>query len=126
MTHAGWTEWAKSNPFADAMDSVSAYAHSLFEIRIHALIDETREHLDSGVLPIRYVLVETEEIGQDRANDLSQISIIGKLAGGVVSRVVVPSVRIFHEHAVALGCSYAIAEGIEHVLWTKDPRYAWI
>ena len=78
-------------------------------------------------MPARYVLAITEEIGQDQANDLTRIGLVkaGIPEDEVVKEFVLDA-RIFHEYGLALAGAYALAEGVDCVMWQKDRRYAWI
>ena len=72
------------------------------------------------------MLAVTDEIGQDRANDLSHIFLIRETLGSEPAvHALATDVRIFHEYALTLACAYAVAEGAEIVLWQKDLQYAW-
>jgi hypothetical protein len=53
----------------------------------------------------------TDEIGQDKANDLSHIAKVRRRIDGKPDiKPIVENLRIFHEHAVALASAYAVAE----------------
>jgi hypothetical protein len=79
------------------------------------------------ILPYRYILAMTDEIGQDKANDLSHIVKVRELIeGGAERKRIVGDLRIFHEHAVAIASAYAIAEGLDAVMWIRNRRYAWM
>jgi hypothetical protein len=68
----------------------------------------------------------TDKIGQDRANDLSHIAVARQRVRGEPDiRSIVEDLRIFHEHALALGSAYAVAEGLDAVMWMRHRRYAW-
>ncbi|KAF0163922.1 MAG: hypothetical protein FD157_2601 [Rhodocyclaceae bacterium] len=126
ITFDDWTIWAQEQP--EGMDApIHHYAHTLFEKRIQILLQTSRERTKASVLPSRYILVITEEIGQDRANDVSHIMEICEFSSGKqqVSEIVADQ-RMFHEHAVAVGCAHALARRIDVVMWQKDLRYAWI
>ncbi len=117
--------WCSDKAREMTLRAVREYANDQFNQLVHRRIDDARELSDSAIMPSRYVLVQTEEIGQDRANDISHISIVNlAIAPPHDAREVVRNERIFHEHAVALASAYAVAEGIECVLWQKDGRYA--
>jgi hypothetical protein len=100
VTFRGWQSWRKAQRMSKYLFSLRTYANVLFEQRVRATMRVARERSGSVVLPSRYVLVITEEIGQDRANDVSHI-------------------------ALAVACAHAVAKDIECVLWQKDQRYAW-
>ena len=73
-----------------------------------------------------FIMVLTEEIGQDKANDVSHIYQIRPNLK--TDKKIVPiclNLRIFHEHAIALASAYALKNGIETVRWLKDGKYTW-
>jgi hypothetical protein len=59
------------------------------------------------------VLAVTEESGQDRANDVSEIAAVGERATeDPMIRPLAEKLRIFHEHAIALAAAYACVRGL--------------
>lgn len=126
VTHDDWVKWAASTEERPTIGSVARYAKELFELQVRALFATSRERISSGLVPARYVLVVTEVIGQDRANDVSHIAVVREQPyGEPVILEVVANARIFHEHALMLGCAYALSKGVEVVLWQKHLEYAW-
>lgn len=127
VTESGWVKWCKARGSPCDISSVHFYANDLLEKRIRVVMDSIHERLAASIAPSRYVLAVTEEIGQDRANDMSHIVVIREQANAEpIVRELVSNARVFHEHATALASAYAVAEGVEIVLWEKDQRYAWI
>lgn len=93
---------------------------------LRALLHAARERRSDSVVPSRYVLVITEEIGQDQTNDLIRIGLVqAGVPDDLVVRELLPSTRTFHEHGLALAGAYALSEGVDCVMWQKDKRYAW-
>lgn len=122
-----WDEWCRKQRLLRSLDAIRKYANAVFERNVRALAAAAREHQSISILPHRYVLAVTEEIGQDKANDVSNIAVIRERSDGSSAiRPLVKNIRIFHEHAVILASAYALAEGIEFVLWKKDLTYAWV
>jgi hypothetical protein len=127
VSRAVWEQWCDGKNVAKDVRSIFACATDLFAERVRPIIAAARERLPKAILPSRYVLAVTEEIGQDRANDLSHIVSVKEFPGAEpVERVLVTDLRIFHEHAIALAAAYALAEGTGHVLWNKNLEYAWV
>ncbi|NQU25917.1 MAG: hypothetical protein HQ567_31900 [Candidatus Nealsonbacteria bacterium] len=127
VSFKSWEEWRKSNDERMEPSSVFRYSAALFNTQVRGIATLARERTSHSILPARYVLAVTEEIGQDCANDISHIVVIRQIPGADPDiREVVTNVRIFLEHAVALASAYAIADGIESVLWQKDLTYAWV
>jgi hypothetical protein len=127
VTRKAWVQWCRENRQPRSGRSVRQYANELFSERLRALLHAARERRPDSIVPAVYVLVITEEIGQDRGNDLTRI---GLVQAGVPDDVVVKEflldARIFHEHGLALAGAYALAEGLDCVMWQKDLSYAWI
>lgn len=121
-----WAQWCKENSQPKSGRSVRQYANELFSERIRELLHAAKERRPDSIVPARYVLVITEEIGQDRGNDLTRIGVVhAEAKGEFVVKELLLDARIFHEYGLALACAYAVAEGIDCVLWQKDSRYAW-
>lgn len=127
VTWDEWSVWAKSFP-KKAELSVHHYATQVFNQRIQALLIDAQEFDSSTVRPYRYVLVMTEEIGQDMANDVSHATVVTeqKKNGEQHFEEVFVNQRMFHEHAIALACAHAVARNIGIVRWQKDKQYAWV
>jgi hypothetical protein len=127
ITHAGWDAWRHDKGLPPTMRTIRDYANELFNIKAQAIIAAARERSAVGLVPANYMLVITEEIGQDRGNDVSRIGRVRERAGRQpLIRPLAENLRIFHEHALALGAAHAVANGVESVRWQKDRRYAWV
>lgn len=125
ITHAGWWEWARKQP-QETRVSVHQYANGLFQKKILGIIDGARERIDDSVLPRRYMLLITEEIGQDLAFDVSHLAEVRTLPDGSDHiDEVWANKPMFFELALAIAAAEAIARGIEWVFWEKDKTYAW-
>jgi hypothetical protein len=127
ITFRGWQKWCREQRMSKTLFSVRSYAHAVFDRQLRATLSAARERSTSSILPSRYVLVVTEEIGQDRANDVSHIAAIREVPNGdPFVRSLLTNARMFHEYALPLAGAYAVADGIEYVLWQKELQYAWI
>ncbi len=127
VSHSDWLAWLDERSLPPRASTISEYANVVFHKRVRALMALAKERTPAGIIPSRYVLVTTQEIGQDRANDLSSIAIVREsVCAAAQAKTLLENARIFHEHALALGCAYAISEGAECVLWERDHKYAWI
>lgn len=126
IDYEGWQSWCAKFEQPKSMTSIRAYANVIFQDRVQAVITGARELKINGFAPSRYILVVTDEIGQDRANDLSHIAVVRQRGRGEPDiRSIVEDLRIFHEHAIALGSAYAVAEGLDAVMWIRHSHYAW-
>lgn len=64
------------------MSLIYHYANAVFQDRLQMITSSAREIKEGGLLPSRYVLAVTGEIGQDKANDLSHIATVRQRLNG--------------------------------------------
>jgi hypothetical protein len=102
------------------------YANALFDQMVRNLMESARDRTKAKIVVMEYVLLVTEEIGQDKANDLSSIYQLHEGEDGSRRTVLLRNGRLFFEHALALACAYAAKEGVGTVLYEKDRTHAWI
>lgn len=122
-----WLRWCVEEKRAPSLEALNRFAHNLFDERMLAIIDTARERMQGGILPSTYVLAVTQEIGQDKANDVSDIAVVReRLTKDPFIRPVAENLRIYHEHAVYLAAAYALAEGVDVILWSRNRRHGWV
>jgi hypothetical protein len=120
-----WVEWMRVQP-EEANLSVHAYAAEVFNVKIGRLLEGARERTVSTVLPRRYMLLLTQEIGQDLAFDVSDLAeVFTRPDGQDAIEEVWTDRRIFFTDALAVAGAEAIGRGVEHIFWQKDQRYLW-
>jgi hypothetical protein len=104
---------------------VSTQTH--YDQYLRSILESAHELRSDSIVPECYDLAITEEIGQDKVNDVSHIALIRERLGDTAMvRPLVENARIFHEHAVVLASAYALIEEVGFVFWKKDLTYAWI
>lgn len=127
ITRDGWEAWRASQAPGGATTSVLEYSNDLFHQQIRSMVLAAREHTANCILPSHYMLAATELIGHDLANDVSHILEVREMSmSDPIIKEIVLHARIIHEHALALASAYALASGIDCVLWRKDLTYAWL
>lgn len=105
---------------------VCEYATTLFQSEIKEVIEGARDLDSSQLIPSQYVLAVTEQIGQDEANDVSHIALVDERPGLKSQTIsLAENLRIFHDHAVALGAAYALKHRVGSLRWKKDITYSW-
>jgi len=122
-----WLRWCSAEARSPSLDSLNGFAKSIFDEKMLAILDTARERRGGGIRPSTYVLAVTQEIGQDQANDVSDIAVVRKRAAGdPIIRPILENARMHHEHAAMLAAAYALSEGIDSILWSKNDRHSWV
>lgn len=122
-----WRAWLKSQKITASTQSIHVFATDLFEQAVRDTMGRSMEWSEDRVLPAHYVLLITEEIGQDKANDVSGIAIARSSLNDEQPCIfpIMKDARIFFEHALALASAYAVKGRIDYVVWHKNLEYGW-
>lgn len=125
ITFDGWRAWKRRLP-KGANPSVHRYATDVFQERVPALMHGAREYRPDSVLPHRFMLLTTEQIGQDLAFDVSHLLEVSILHDGTcVHQEAWANKAMFFEYALAVAAVEAILRGVDFIFWHKDRNYAW-
>jgi len=104
--------------------SLCQFAVDLFEERLRRELNGMRPRTEARVVPATYVLLLTQEIGRDQADDLASILLIRETDSGTQKSVLVRHARIFFEHAQALAAAYAVKFDCV-ALFERDRSFVW-
>ena len=100
-------------------------ATEVFQKRITDVIKAAKDQAKMEIILPEYILLVVEEIGQDKANDLSSIYYAKQFLGQQRMDVVLENKQLFFEHGLALAAAYAISLGVSSVMYRRDQRYMW-
>jgi hypothetical protein len=126
VAYQEFSSWCQERvqPLGDS--ALLQYAAFRFDELVREIISKARDVVEVSIVPTRYVFVETHEIGRDRANDFSSITLRTETLSGTNDEQCVRFQRIFHEHALAVGAAYAVKHGVHVILFQRVRTYAWI
>lgn len=108
-----------------SFSTLCQYAVEVFQIKIRSVIDNAINKKASNLTIPSYIFLLTEEIGQDKALDISSIYYINETPGFERDEIILENIKLFFEYGLALASSYAIRMGLETVVYEKDERYTW-
>lgn len=118
-------EWCTRQYENWEFSEICQYANSVFDKKAKEIMCQAIPKSDSKLLIPRYIYLITEEIGQDKANDMSSIYYVSELPGFERTEILLKNERIFFEHALALAVAFAIKMKIDAVMYVKDQTYLW-
>lgn len=126
VTIEGWVSTFGDASPPRSFESVRNYANALFQHAVIPIIEGACDLEQTKLIPSRYILAVTEQIGQDQANDISDLFLFeARLDKEPTVTELVRNVRIFHLHACGLGAAYAVKLGVGSLRWKKDLTYSW-
>lgn len=101
---------------------LAAFANTRFDQQVRAVIERTRERKPESVLPLEYLHVIVQEIGNDEANDLASLFHVHDTPGFQREDPIFEHQRIFLNYALAVAASYAVKRRLDHVVFSKIRR----
>lgn len=114
-------------PTDPSVGSIFECANDIFGHQARDMIVGAMDRATRHLVPSRYVIAVTDIIGQDCANDVSEVLLVHEQSNGkALIRSLLGPTWIFRDHAVRIAAAYAIREGVETVMWFKDQTYAWV
>lgn len=122
----GCLKWCDREDRALGTQTVCDYANNVFETSVRRVLERADDFGDSPIVTQRYVLLVTEVIGQDMANDLSSIYVVNDGFDGAHRQPIVENQRIFFEHGLAIAAAFAVKHGLHFVRHEKDLTNAWV
>ncbi len=105
VTFEDYSSWCKKRKSPLDVATICEYANELFCRQVRQLIDRARDRSETAIVVPEYISVITEEIGQDKANDISTITLVCESLGGCRQRGIIKNTKLFFEHALALACA---------------------
>lgn len=101
------------------------YATEVFKKRITDVIEAAKDQAEVKIILPEYILLVVEEIGQDKANDLSSIYHVRQSLGEQNVDKILENKKLFFEYSLALASSYAVKHSISNVIYQRDQTYMW-
>lgn len=119
--------YCASNEKNETFGELCLYANKRFQeqlVEIHGSIINLDEN---KIIPIKYILLYVQEIGQDKKFDISSIYKINKeiVTGDERREIIFENERIFFEYASTLAASYAIKFGFNTVCYSINKDFGW-
>jgi hypothetical protein len=125
VTRGTFEAWRRKADAPYALEALYEHAAAVFHTRLRRLIADAQELSPTPRFDHQAIVVVTDEIGQDIANDVSAIALVTPPARSASARDLIGRQRLFYEHAVALAGAYAIKFGATTIYHHRNSRYAW-
>lgn len=101
------------------------YATGVFQKRVTEIINEAKDQAKMEIILPEYILLVVEEIGKDKANDLSSIYHVRQSLIQQNVDAVLENKKLFFEYGLALASTYAVKHSISNVIYQRDQTYMW-
>lgn len=116
-----------SNEINETFNELCLYANKIFQEQLEKIYDSIINLDENNIVPNKYILLQVQEIGQDKKFDISSIYKVNNeiVTGDVKREVIFENERIFFEYASILAASYAIKLGFDTVCYSINKDFGW-
>jgi hypothetical protein len=125
VTYSGFSDWVEKTG-EHSFASLSRFAMALFQEAIDKQIDRASKQSEFKLELPKFIGLFVEEIGQDKANDISSIYLVEDRGEQEDVTPLLENQPIFFEYALCLACAYAIKHGASIVLHEVDKTFGWV
>ena len=97
--------------------AVEEFQNKSWELFEHIIHDEVEQ-----VVPVEYIRLTVQEIGNDKANDMCSVTFVSHVLGFEREELIIENERAFYEHGVAIAGAYAVKRGVNRIIHKKIVR----
>ena len=120
VEHSAFKAWV-SKPIDEwEFVDLAKFANHLMDDLLLRVLQQAKEKEEVRVMPIEYMHLVVQEIGQDKANDVCSLYFVSELPGFNRREAVFEGERMFYEHGCVLAATYVIKRGVNHLLYSKQ------
>lgn len=102
------------------------FANKIFSDKLRNILDNKKEIIENKtVMPVKYIFLYVEEIGQDCKFDISKLSIVHEGIYAQKEDLIFENENIFFMYASTLAAAYAIKNKIDFVYYEINRKYGW-
>ena len=120
-----FSKWSEDNQSEITFESLCQFTCEVFHVEMRKLLDSAVPVESQGILSSRSIVLKTQEIGQDKANDLCSISVRSETPGFQREDLIAENLNIFFEYGKALAAAYAIQLSAGRIVYDFDRAYCW-
>jgi hypothetical protein len=96
------------------------FASVQYQRRFAPIADAAADRNTIRLLPLQYIHLVVEEIGQDKANDFASIYYVCEVVGFERVEVIAENLKVFWEYGVCVAASHAVKLQVDTVLYTRN------
>lgn len=117
-------EEIKSFPSTFDFDDINDFMQVKFREKTMNIVENSRE-FDSGILSLNYILMQINQIGIDKANDIAFISHNRDGLKNQSQKYIIKGERMKYEYAIMLAAAHCLSRGADCVYHYINDDFKW-
>ena len=118
-------KWCDSTAREMSFSNLCYFSRYLFDAQVRKVIHCSNPADNIKINYTCYIYLSTEELGRDKANDISSIYYVSEIPGLERQEELLKDQLLFFEFGLAIASAYAIKYGTSLVIHEIDKTYCW-
>lgn len=112
-----------SRPIASCeFSDICKYALHEFDNQVLDILRRTKEEEKTTIIVPEYIYLVVQEIGQDKANDLSSIYHVSETPGFERQEAIIENAQLYWEYGASVAAAYAVKRNVDILMYSKKLR----
>ncbi|MFK7779519.1 MAG: hypothetical protein QM501_15560 [Gimesia sp.] len=118
-------EWCGQKKKKINFSNLCYFSFLIFDAQVKSVIHYSKTNEEIQIRYPRYIYLITEEIGRDKANDMTSVFYVSEIPGIEREEVLLSNQLLFFEYGLSIASAYAVKYDTSVVLYKKDKTYCW-
>lgn len=114
-----FARWVKKRKAHWQFSDIAEFSSEVLHQRALSLFKGAKDKEQTQIIPLDYIQLIVNEVGNDKANDFASIYYVSEVPGFERKEPLVENAKLFFEYGMAVAASYAIKRKANTVLFTK-------
>lgn len=114
-----FARWVKKPKTRWEFSDIARFSSEVFQRRAVSLFEEAKDKKQMQLIPLDYVHLVVNEVGNDKANDFASIYYVSEVPGFERKEPLVENAKLFFEYGMAVSAAHAIKRKVSTILFTK-------
>ncbi|MBI5387763.1 MAG: hypothetical protein HZA90_24135 [Verrucomicrobia bacterium] len=114
-----FAQWIKKPKTRWLFSDIGEFSSEVLHHRAMSLLEDAKEKEQTLVVPLDYIHLIVNEVGNDKANDFASIYFVSEVPGFERKEPLVENAKLFFEYGMAVAAAYAIKRKVNTILFTK-------
>jgi hypothetical protein len=114
-----FVRWKKTPRRHWQFSDIGTFSSKVFQQRAVAILEHAKDTKQHKIIPLEYIHLIVNEIGNDKANDFLSIYYVRTVLGFESKTPLVENVKLFWEYGMKVAAAYAIKRKVDSVFYTR-------
>jgi hypothetical protein len=122
VTYEDFLEWVSKPITSCEFSDICRFSAHQFNLKVLDILGRAKEQEQTTIIVPEYIYLVVQEIGQDKANDLSSIYHVSETPGFERQEAIIENAQLYWEYGASVAAAYAVKRNVDIVMYSKMVR----